>query len=122
MTMPGSDQLLHASFTLNGQEFMAMDVGDHDNFEFSDGISMFVNCQDQAEVDYYWNALLLDGGLAGRCGWLKDQFGVSWQVIPIHLGQLMSDPNPAKSGSVMKAMLKMKKIIIADLEAAYNAL
>ena len=119
MTMPGSDQLLHAGFSLNGQEFMAMDGGDIPEFSFTDGISLFVNCQDQAEVDYYWDALSGNGGAPGRCGWLKDQFGVAWQVIPNQLGQLMGDSNPAKSGAVMQAMLKMNKLIIADLEAAY---
>ena len=120
MVMPGTDQLLHAGFSLNGQEFMAMDVGDHDNFSFTDGISLFVGCDNQEEVDYYWNALIADGGEEGQCGWLKDQFGVSWQVIPMQLGQLMSDPDPEKSGRVMQAMLQMKKIIVADLEKAYK--
>ena len=119
MTMPGSDQLLHAGFSLNGQEFMAMDGGDHEGFHFSDGVSLFVACADQAEVDHYWDALTADGGTPGQCGWLKDQFGVSWQVIPTQLGQLMGDPDYAKSGRVMQAMLKMNKLIIADLEAAY---
>ena len=87
MTMPGTDQLLHASFRLNGQEFMAMDGGDY--FKFEDGISLFVYCQDQKEVDYYWEALTAQGGAPGQCGWLKDRFGVSWQVIPKQLGELM---------------------------------
>jgi predicted 3-demethylubiquinone-9 3-methyltransferase (glyoxalase superfamily) len=118
MTMPGSDQLLHASFVLNGKEFMAMDGGDH--FKFEDGISLFIGCNDQAEVDYYWDALTADGGEPGQCGWLKDRFGVSWQVIPWRLGELMSDPDPKKSGRVMQAMLKMGKINIAELEQAHS--
>lgn len=118
MMMPGSDQLLHASFTLNGKEFMAMDGGDH--FTFEDGTSLFIGCKDQAEVDYYWDALTADGGAPGRCGWLKDQFGVSWQVIPWRLGELMGDPDPEKSGRVMQAMLKMGKIDVATLERAYT--
>lgn len=120
MTMPGSDQLLHAGFSLQGQEFMAMDGGDYEGFHFSDGVSLFVACADQAEVDYYWDALTADGGEPGQCGWLKDKFGVSWQVIPARLGELMSDPDPAKSGAVMQVMLKMNKIIVADLEAAHR--
>ena len=120
MMMPGQDMLLHAGFSLNGQEFMAMDVGVMDSFTFTDGISLFVSCENQEEVDYYYDALLAGGGTESRCGWLKDQFGVSWQVIPVQLGQLMGDPDPEKSGRVMQAMFKMKKLIIADLEAAYN--
>ncbi len=120
MTMPGSDQLLHAAFSLDGQEYMAMDVGGHEGFELTDGISLFVGCADQTEVDYYWEALQRDGGHESQCGWLKDRFGVSWQVIPMRLGELMSDPNQTKAGAVMQAMLKMKKIVVADLEKAYD--
>lgn len=120
VTMPGTDQLLHAGFSLNGQDFMAMDGGDHAGFTFTEGISLFVWCETQAEVDYYWDALLSDGGEESQCGWLKDQFGVSWQVIPNRLGELMADPDQEKAGRVMQSMLKMKKIIIADLEAAYK--
>jgi predicted 3-demethylubiquinone-9 3-methyltransferase (glyoxalase superfamily) len=119
MTMPGSDQLLHASFELNGKEFMAMDGGDY--FKFEDGTSLFVGCKDQAEVDHYWDALTADGGAPGQCGWLKDRFGVSWQVIPWRLGELMGDPDPEKSGRVMQAMLKMGKIDISMLEKAYTS-
>lgn len=120
MTMPGSEQLLHAGFSLNSQEFMAMDGGDHEGFKFSEGISLFVSCADQEEVDYYWQALTVNGGEAGRCGWLKDKFGVSWQIIPLKLGELMGDPDPEKSARVMQAMLKMKKIIVSDLQLAYD--
>ena len=121
MTRPETNQLLHAAFSLNGQEFMAMDADDYPGFTFTDGISLFISCADQAEVDYYWDALLADGGETQACGWLKDQFGVRWQVIPNRLGELMSDPDPEKSSRVMQAMFKMKKLIIADLEAAYNS-
>ena len=120
MTMPGTDQLLHAGFSLNGQEFMAMDGGDQPGFVFTEGISLFVWCETQAEVDYYWQALIASGGEESKCGWLKDQFGVSWQVIPNRLGELMSDPDREKAGRVMQAMLKMNKIIIADLESAHK--
>lgn len=117
MVMPGGDQLLHASFMLNGEEFMAMDGGEH--FKFEDGTSLFVTCEDQAEVDYFWEKLGA-GGKPGQCGWLKDKFGVSWQIIPKALGQLMSDPDPAKAGRVRQAMLKMGKIDIAGLEQAHK--
>jgi predicted 3-demethylubiquinone-9 3-methyltransferase (glyoxalase superfamily) len=120
LTRPDNGQLLHASFSLNGQEFMAMDAGEYPGFAFTDGISLFISCSDQAEVDYYWDALLQGGGETQACGWLKDQFGVRWQVIPNRLGELMSDPDPAKSGRVMQAMMGMIKIDIADLETAYN--
>ncbi|MDB5165513.1 MAG: hypothetical protein JWM00_403 [Candidatus Saccharibacteria bacterium] len=118
MTMPGSDQLLHASFELNGTEFAAMDGGDH--FKFEDGMSLFVSCTDQAEVDYYWDNLTADGGAPGQCGWLKDKYGVSWQIIPTRLGELMGDPDQEKASRVMQAMLKMTKINVAKLEAAAN--
>lgn len=117
MVMPGTDQLLHAGFSLNGQNFMAMDGGDISNFKFTDGISLFVACEDQSEVDYFWEKLG-EGGEYSRCGWLKDKFGVSWQIIPNRLGELMVDSDQTKAGKVMQAMLKMDKIIIADLESA----
>jgi predicted 3-demethylubiquinone-9 3-methyltransferase (glyoxalase superfamily) len=118
MKMPDSEQLLHAGFTLDGQEFMAMDGGD--GFSFSEGTSIFINCEDQAEVDHYWEALIADGGAAGRCGWLKDRYRMSWQVIPKQLGQLMGDPDREKSGRVMQAMLSMNKLDVAELQAAYD--
>lgn len=121
MMMPGSDTLLHAGFSLNGQDFMAIDAGEHPGFTFTDGISLFITCADQAEVDYYWDALLANGGETQACGWLKDQFGIRWQVIPTRLMELMGDQDQAKAGKVMQAMLGMIKIDIAGLEAAYNS-
>jgi predicted 3-demethylubiquinone-9 3-methyltransferase (glyoxalase superfamily) len=118
MVMPGSDMLLHASFTLDGADFMAMDGGP--TFKFEHGVSLFVTCQDQAEVDYYWEKLTSDGGEPGQCGWLKDKFGISWQIIPKQLGELMSDPDQEKAGRVMQAMLKMTKIDVAGLQVAYD--
>jgi len=115
--MPGNDKLLHASFTLDGQEFMAMDGGE--SFSFAFGASMFVSCEGQEEVDYYWDKLS-EGGEPGQCGWLKDKFGLSWQIVPTALGQLMGDPDPAKAMRVRDAMLKMTKIIIADLQKAHD--
>ena len=108
--------LLHASFELDGQKFMAMDGGQH--FTFTEGTSLFVNAETQDEIDRLWDALTADGGEPGRCGWLKDRFGVSWQIIPPALGQLMSRADPAKAGRVMQAMMKMNKIIIKDIEEA----
>jgi predicted 3-demethylubiquinone-9 3-methyltransferase (glyoxalase superfamily) len=88
-------------------------------FKFTEAISFFVNCETQDEVDYYWNRLI-EGGDEGRCGWLKDKFGLSWQVIPSALMRLMGDGNPAKSKAVFDAMIKMNKIVIRDLERAYE--
>lgn len=118
MTMPGGDQLLHASFSLAGQDFMAMDGGP--TFKFEEGTSLFISCEDQDEVDYYWESLTANGGKPGQCGWLKDQFGVSWQVIPKRLGELMSDPDREKSGRAMQAMLKMGKIEVQELQDAFD--
>jgi predicted 3-demethylubiquinone-9 3-methyltransferase (glyoxalase superfamily) len=106
------------SFELDGQEFMGLNAGPQ--FKFNEAVSMFVHCEDQAEVDYFWNALTADGGEESMCSWCKDKFGLSWQIVPKHLGELMSSPEPVKAGRVMEAMLKMKKIIVADLQKAYD--
>jgi predicted 3-demethylubiquinone-9 3-methyltransferase (glyoxalase superfamily) len=111
----GRGKVFTATFNLEGQEFMALDGGPH--FSFSPAISFFVKCKDQQEVDYYWDKLSA-GGEIQQCGWLKDKFGVSWQIIPDALGRLLNDPDPVKAGRVMSAMLKMKKIIVKDLEEA----
>jgi len=105
-------------FELEGQEFIGFNAGPE--FRFNEAISFFVDCKDQAEVDYFWNALTADGGQESQCGWLKDKFGLSWQIVPKQLGELMGDPDPEKSKRVMEAMLKMQKIIIADLQKAYD--
>ena len=81
---------------------------------------MYVDCEDQAEVDYFWNKFISGGGEATQCGWLNDKFGVSWQIIPRQLGELMGDPDPEISQRVMQAMLKMQKIVVADLQKAYE--
>jgi predicted 3-demethylubiquinone-9 3-methyltransferase (glyoxalase superfamily) len=104
-------------FEIDGQEFYAFNGGPH--FKFSEGLSLFVNCETQAEVDTLWEKLS-EGGEKSQCGWLKDKFGVSWQIIPSVLGELLSDPDPEKSGRVMQAMLKMTKIDIAALKQAYE--
>ncbi len=105
------------NFQLEGQDFIALNAGP--NFKFNESISMFVSCEDQNEVDYFWNKLIANGGEESQCGWLKDKYGLSWQIIPKQLGELMGDPDPEKSGRVMQAMLKMQKIIVADLQKAY---
>ena len=106
------------SFELDGQEFMGLNAGPQ--FKFNEAVSMFVNCEDQAEVDSFWNKLTADGGEESMCGWLKDKYGLWWQIVPKQLGELMGDPDPVKSKRVMDAMLKMKKIIVADLQKAYD--
>jgi predicted 3-demethylubiquinone-9 3-methyltransferase (glyoxalase superfamily) len=117
--MPGpGGTLMGASFQLEGQDFMALNGGPM--FKFTEAISLYVDCETQAEVDELWNKLLADGGQESMCGWLKDKFGLSWQVIPKALGQMLGDPDREKANRAMQAMLKMKKIVIADLEKAYN--
>lgn len=106
------------TFELDGQEFMGLNAGPQ--FKFNESISMFVNCENQKEVDELWNKHTANGGEASMCGWLKDKYGLSWQIIPKQLGELMGDPNPAKAQNVMQAMLKMQKIIVADLQKAYD--
>lgn len=109
--------LLAASFLLDGQEFMALNGGPP--FTFSIGMSIVIKCETQAEIDEYWERLS-EGGQKVQCGWLTDKFGVSWQIVPAILGKLASDANPAKSDSVMKALLQMKKLDIAKLKEAYE--
>jgi len=106
-----------ATFQLEGQDFMALNGGPH--FKFTEAISLVVNCESQDEVDAFWEKLS-EGGSKGQCGWLKDKYGLSWQVVPTALGKLMSDPNPEKSKRVMTAMLKMTKMDIQGLQQAYD--
>ena len=106
------------SFELDGQEFIGLNAGPR--FKFNESISFFVNCENQKEVDEYWNKLIADGGEESMCGWCKDKFGLWWQIIPKQLGELMGDPNPEKSQRVMEVMLKMQKISVADLQKAYD--
>ena len=112
---PGSVKVVE--FTLFGQPFMAISAGPLDVFNHS--ISFVVNCDDQAELDRYWNALL-EGGKVEQCGWLKDKYGLSWQIVPKVLSKLMTDPDREKAARVGAAMLKMVKLDIKTLEAAYN--
>ncbi|HEY7529867.1 MAG TPA: VOC family protein [Gemmatimonadota bacterium] len=104
-------------FTLFGQPFMAISAGPLDPFNHA--VSFIVTCDDQAEVDRYWNALLQDGGAPEQCGWLKDRYGLSWQIVPAVLGELMNDPDREGARRVTEAMLKMVKLDVAGLEAAY---
>lgn len=106
------------SFTLDGQDFMALNGGPA--YTFNEAISLYVSCKDQKEVDYYWGKLS-EQGSEGQCGWLKDKYGISWQIVPTRLGELLGDPDPVKSKRVMDAMLKMGKIVLVDLEKAYAA-
>jgi predicted 3-demethylubiquinone-9 3-methyltransferase (glyoxalase superfamily) len=109
--------VMSGMFEINGQEFMALNGGPQ--FTFTPAISFFVNCETQAEVDELWEKLSA-GGEKSRCGWLRDKFGVSWQIIPTTLGKLLGDPDRAKAGRVMQAMLKMEKIDIQGLQQAAN--
>jgi predicted 3-demethylubiquinone-9 3-methyltransferase (glyoxalase superfamily) len=106
-------------FTLSGQAFMALNGAGAER-PFTEAASLFVHCRDQSEVDRLWTALTDDGGQESMCGWLKDRFGVSWQIIPDRLGELLGDPDPARAGRAMEAMLRMRKIDIAALEAAVD--
>lgn len=112
---PAAGSVKHSQFILDGKVFMAMDgYGEH-KFAFNEGISFVVECKDQEEIDYYWNTLTSDGGQESMCGWLKDKFGVSWQIIPKNIGTLMMDP--VNGQKAMQALMQMKKIDIAKLTA-----
>lgn len=106
--------LFTADFELNGQRFKGLNAGPQ--FAFNEAISFWVHCENQDEVDYFWDALTADGGEESQCGWLKDKFGLSWQIVPKQLGELMSDP--ARAQRVTQVMLGQRKIVIAELEAA----
>ena len=117
---PGPDnKAMWVSFELAGQTFYALNGGPQ--YKFTEAISLFVDCLDQAEVNDLWSKLTADGGQEGQCGWLKDRFGLSWQIIPKALSQLLGDSDPVKSQKVMAAMLKMTKIEVELLHQAYNS-
>ena len=109
-------QVMTVDFVLNGQQFMALNGGPE--FTFDEAISFQIPCADQDEVDHYWDTLTEDGGEESQCGWLKDKFGVSWQVVPTRFNELFNAADPEVAGRVGQALFSMKKIIIADLEAA----
>ena len=110
--------MMTATFELEGQTFMGLDAGPQ--FKFNESISFFVNCNTQEEVDELWTKLTSGGGEESMCGWLKDKYGLSWQIIPTALGELMGDKDPVKARNVMNAMLKMRKINIKALRDAYD--
>ena len=112
---PGA--VLAAEFTINGTTFKGINGGPA-HAGFSEAISFAVDCANQAEVDRYWDALTADGGKESMCGWLRDRFGLSWQVVPVLLYQLLADPDPARAQAAAAAMMTMQRIVIADLEAA----
>jgi predicted 3-demethylubiquinone-9 3-methyltransferase (glyoxalase superfamily) len=116
---PGPNGIAQSvSFELEGQEFIGLNAGPV--FKFNEAVSFFVNCNTQEEVDAMWTQLTADGGEPGNCGWLKDKYGLSWQIIPTALGELLGDPDPEKAGRVLQAMLKMNKIEIEGLKQAYE--
>lgn len=108
------DTVMVVDFSLDGQNFTALNGGPQ--FKFNESISFVVHCDTQEEVDYFWEKLTADGGAESMCGWLKDKFGLSWQIVPEALPRLLSDPDPAVAQTAMAAMLKMRKIVIADLQ------
>ena len=117
---PGpAGQAMSVNFRLAGQEFMALNGGPQ--FAFTEATSFYVHCTDQDEVVRFWAALTADGGEESQCGWLKDRYGLSWQIIPDRLGELLGDPDPARAQAAMQAMLQMQKIEIKILEDAANA-
>lgn len=108
--------ILTIEFELFGTQYVALNGGPA--FTFNESASFVVDCKDQAEVDYYWNAFIQNGGQESQCGWLKDKWGFSWQIVPTRLNELLADPDPERASRAMKAMLSMKKLDIATLEAA----
>ncbi|MGO4249079.1 VOC family protein [Micrococcaceae bacterium Sec5.1] len=118
-SMPGpGGQVLTVDFEIEGRQFMALNGGPA--FTFNEAVSLVVNCDSQDEVDRYWNALLEGGGEESQCGWLKDKFGLSWQIVPAGMPGLLNGPDPAGSQRAMEAMLKMRKLDINILQKAYD--
>ena len=118
--VPGAEAgtVLTVAFELEGRPFNALNGGPQ--FAFTEAVSFVVNCETQEEVDRFWDALIVNGGEESMCGWLKDRFGLSWQIIPTALPRLLTDPDPAKAQAVMQAMLQMRKIEVPVLQAAYD--
>jgi predicted 3-demethylubiquinone-9 3-methyltransferase (glyoxalase superfamily) len=110
--------VLVANFTIEGQEFSALNGGPI--FRFTEAVSFVVHCDSQDEIDYYWDKLISGGGKPSQCGWLKDKFGLSWQIVPTALTKLMTGPDPAKTNRVMQAILSMTKLDLPTLERAYD--
>ena len=113
---PSGNTVTIVTFALAGREFVAMNAGPM--FKFNEAISIAVDCDSQEEVDKYWNALTANGGEESMCGWLKDKYGLSWQIVPTRLNELLADPDKERAGRAMQAMLQMRKLDVAALEAA----
>jgi predicted 3-demethylubiquinone-9 3-methyltransferase (glyoxalase superfamily) len=111
-------EVLLVEFTLDGRPYTGLNGGPL--FPFTEAISLSIDCEDQAEVDHYWNALISGGGAESQCGWCKDKFGLSWQVVPKRMGEILSSPDRAAAERAMQAMLEMKKLDVAALEAAFS--
>ena len=111
-------RVMSVDFELENQRFMALNAGPQ--FPFTEAVSFFVACETQAEIDDLWAKLTADGGAESRCGWLKDKFGLSWQIVPSSLGRMLGDKDPAKAQRTMQAMLQMNKLDIAKLQAAHD--
>jgi predicted 3-demethylubiquinone-9 3-methyltransferase (glyoxalase superfamily) len=111
-------RVMSVQFELEGQQFMALNAGPL--FKFTEAISFFVGCEAQQEIDELWAKLIADGGAAGRCGWLKDKFGLSWQIVPNALGRMLNDADANRSKRVMSAMLEMSKLDLKRLQQAYD--
>ncbi|MEY8761825.1 VOC family protein [Chryseobacterium tongliaoense] len=115
------ENVKHANFTIDGYNFYCMDSSYDHKFDFNEGISIVMMTDDQEQTDHLWNTLTSDGGRESMCGWLKDKYGLSWQIVPKRLIQLMSDPDQEKAQKVVQAMMRMQKIVIKDLEEAYSS-
>ncbi len=111
--------VLGAQWTLDGMPFRGINGGP-EHHHFTEAVSISVSCADQSEVDYYWDSLV-DGGEESQCGWLRDRFGLSWQIVPTRLGELLGDPDPARSQAALQAMLGMRRLVVAELEEAADA-
>ena len=111
-------KVLTVSFELEGQKFMALNAGP--KYKFTEAVSFYVGCDTQEEIDELWSKLTADGGAPSRCGWLKDRFGLSWQIIPNSLGRMLGDPDPARAGRVMNALLQMDKLDMHALQRAHD--
>ncbi|MFN1215914.1 VOC family protein [Chryseobacterium kwangjuense] len=116
-----AQNIQHAHFTIDGYSFFCMDNSYDHQFDFNEGISIVIMTDDQEETDHLWNTLISDGGRESMCGWLKDKYGLSWQIVPKRLIELMNDSNRSKAQQVVQAMMKMQKIVIRELEEAYNS-
>ena len=115
---PGPDgSAMVVQFELDGQAFTALNGGPQ-HYTFNESVSFVVDCRDQSDVDHYWDALTADGGEPGPCGWLKDRYHLSWQIVPRALNELLADPDPERAARAMQAMLKMTKLDVAELQAA----